>query len=210
MTEQLTSKNRLLIEDPNTGITVKISPGASTDEVPTSQVLGSLRELVFARNSLVMHIENLTATVKSSQREIDNIEGTIIPELLVDCPNLDRIVFPDGTQLQIKDRLDASIAVEDEQKRAAAFAWLEANGHGDVIKDQVVMIIGRGEEADKRAKAIEAFTEKHGIDDWTRKRAVHPATLKALITEQLQQGVDVPKETFNVFQQKRAVIKATK
>lgn len=186
---------------------VKLLPGADAGELPSTQELEQLVLLVEQRNSLILEQEKILARSKELTAQVLSLEAQTIPSLLANAPNLDKIIFADGSELQLKDELFASIT---EANRDPAFAWLEGHGHGDVIKDSLTLNLGRGEIAQLRAQALIVAAEQNGVDDYTRKRAVHPGTLQALLKEQLAEGVEVPKETFGVFQQRRAIIKLAK
>jgi hypothetical protein len=148
-----------------------------------------------------------TQAMKELAAEKLKLETDLIPSLMASAGGIDKFTLEDGTAITIKDELYASITQARQQE---AFAWLEAHGHGDVIKDEMKLSLGRGEVAQLRAAAMIIAAEQNGINDYSRKRAVHPGTLAALIREQLGEGVEVPKETFGVHQQRRAVIKLAK
>lgn len=135
------------------------------------------------------------------------LETDLIPSLMASAGGIDKFTLDNGTAITIKDELYASITKAREQE---AFAWLETHGHGDVIKDEMKLALGKGEVAKARAESIIQLMESLGSDDYSRKRGVHPGTLAALIREQLGEGIEVPKETFGVHQQRRAVIKVAK
>lgn len=176
-------------------------------DLPTKEELASLSELVRDWKQCVSLKEAAEAEVKRLNAVIAQYETDFIPALMASAGGVDKLRLDDGTELTVKDELYASISAANQ---VAAFAWLEENNHGDVIKDELKVALGRGSAATERAKNLIAAVEAQGISDYSRKRAVAPNTLQALLKEQLAEGVEIPKETFGVFQQRRAVIKVPK
>jgi hypothetical protein len=176
-------------------------------DLPTKEEMRSLAVLVAEWEQNERDIAETTLTAKLLSERKLKLETDLIPSPMASAGGIDKFTLDDGTSIAIKDELYASITQARQQE---AFAWLEAHGHGDVIKDEMKIGLGRGAVAGERASRLTHELELLGIDDYSRKRAVHPGTLAALIREQLGEGVDVPKETFGVHQQRRAVIKVAK
>lgn len=178
-----------------------------TDNLPTAEELASLDALIAAWQDWQAVLAIAQERAKVAATKIANLETDLIPSLMASAGGIEKFTLHNGTAITLKDELFASVTQANQQ---AAFAWLEEHGHADVIKDELKISLGKGEVAAKRAEALIVACEQNGIDDYARKRAVHPGTLQALLKEQLAEGVDVPKETFGVFQQRRAVIKLAK
>jgi hypothetical protein len=176
-------------------------------DLPTKEEMQGLAVLVAEWQSNEDAIAMFTEQLKGHSARKLKLETDLIPSLMAQAGGIDKFTLEDGTSIAIKDELYASITQARQQE---AFAWLEAHGHADVIKNELKLALGRGPNADASAALLIEHAEALGIDDYTRKRAVHPGTLAALIREQLGEGVDVPKETFGVHQQRRAVIKLAK
>jgi hypothetical protein len=100
----------------------------------------------------------------------------------------------DGSQVTIVSDIKTSIPAKH---RDAAFDWLRKNGHGSIIKNDVVVSFGRGEEEEAAM-----FIETVAADEHTykHKEDVHWQTLKAFVKEQLENGVDVPADLFGLFE----------
>lgn len=176
-------------------------------DLPTKEEMSSLAVLVAEWEQNESAIGIATEQMKALAAHKLKLETDLIPSLMASAGGIDKFTLDNGTAITIKEELFASIT---QAKQQEAFAWLEAHGHGDVIKDEMKLSLGRGEVAQRRASAMIVAAEQNGIDDYSRKRAVHPGTLAALIREQLGEGVEVPKETFGVHQQRRALIKLAK
>lgn len=176
-------------------------------ELPTTEELAGLDALITLWDANEQQIANLTLLLKECNASKTKIETDLIPSLMASAGGIEKFALADGRSVTLKDELYASVS---EANRAAAFAWLEAHGHGDVIKDELKFALGKGPMAAAIAEELIADAEGLGIDTYSRKRGVHPSTLQALLKEQLAEGVEIPKETFGVFQQRRAIIKTAK
>lgn len=175
--------------------------------LPTPQEMAALSDLIVEWETNVRFIAASEQAMKTLQARKQQLEIDLIPNLMASAGGIDNFTLNNGTAIKIKDELFASISAA---KQKEAFAWLEANGHGAVIKNEMKLSLARGEAAVEQVNAILKACEAAGIDDYSQKQAVHSATLAALIREQLAEGVEVPKETFGVHQQRRAIIKLAK
>ena len=85
---------------------------------------------------------------------------------------------------------------KDPDKSAACYQWLEDNGLGDIIKNNVGMSFGKGENED--AKKLEQTIKDLGFIPEV-KVSVHPSTLKATVKQLVKDGKSVPDNFFNLF-----------
>lgn len=177
------------------------------DELPTREELASLNALIEQWDANERRLAELAELTSGANAIKAKIELDLIPSLMATAGNIERFDLADGRRVEIKPELYASISKANE---AQAFSWLESNGHSAVIKDELKIGLGKGEKASECARALINTLEEMGVDDYSRKRGVHTGTLAALIREQLAEGVEVPKETFGVHQQRRAIIKLAK
>lgn len=173
-------------------------------ELPTKDELEQLSSLMEQWEWLKLNEQVLQEAVKKNAADIERLECEAIPGLMAAAGNIEKFKLSDGRSVSLKDELYANIS---EANRASAFAWLESHNLGDVIKDTLTVQLGKGKQADQRSKSLMEYLDGLGVTTYQRKRAVAPNTLQALLREQIEEGRDVPKETFSVFQRKRAVIK---
>ena len=95
----------------------------------------------------------------------------------------------------------------NKNNRDAAHEWLRQQGHGDIIKNQVSVSFGKGEDD----TALETMTllEKEGLFP-DQKESVHPSTLKAFVKERIESGDNAftpdTQKLFSVYQGKRTKI----
>jgi hypothetical protein len=91
-----------------------------------------------------------------------------------------------------------------KEREVEAFRWLRDHGHGDLIKNVVSSTFGKGED-DMASQALFLLEESGFSAD--QKQAVHPATLKAFVKEQVEKGENIPLDLLGVFIGTKAEIK---
>ena len=85
---------------------------------------------------------------------------------------------------------------KDPDKSAACYQWLEDNGLGDIIKNNVGMSFGKGEN--QEAKLLEDTIKNLGFIPEV-KVSVHRSTLKATVRQLIKDGKTVPDNMFSLF-----------
>ncbi len=108
--------------------------------------------------------------------------------------------------LKLDEAIQAGIT---EANKADAFAWLNKNGHGDLIKRQIVIEFSRDQQK-LALKFMRDLAQRKTPLNPVIKETVHAATLKAFVKEQRQAFIDdqknpddaVPVTTFGVFKQR--------
>ena len=78
----------------------------------------------------------------------------------------------------------------------SAYTWLRENGLGDIIKNEVAVQFGKGE--DNKAQELLDLAVREGYEP-SQKQKVEPITLKALYRERVEAGLDMPSDSFNIF-----------
>lgn len=167
--------------------------------------MGRLSELVVAQLGLEDEIEELSLRLQDLNDRYERIRKDQIPTLM-DELNLTKLTTKDGHVLELKDVVNASIPKE-EPRRSSAFAWLKREGHGDIIKNEVKVLFGRGE--DEKAEELLERLEADGLEP-QRMVSVHPQTLSALVRTLRREGRNVDAECLSIYEAKIAKIKRVK
>lgn len=126
-----------------------------------------------------------------------------LPEAMKEA-GVDEIKLENGAKVSVKPDISFSIS---EERKPAAYGWLEANNYGGIIKTEVRSPFAKG-ELDKAKELVVELSQK-GISA-SLDRDVHYQTMKAFIKERLSEGVDLPLETFGVTQFDKATVKLPK
>ena len=161
----------------------------SVTQIDSTKTLSD--EVIKLRNleDQVKASEEHTKTLKEKARELSQI---VIPQMMKEM-NITKLKLKDGASIEVSNFYSAKIILE---KQEAAFNWLRSNGLGDIIKNDVTVTFGRGE--DNKAMAYATLAKGQGYEP-VQKIGVHPQTLKAVVRERTESGQDLPADLFNTF-----------
>ena len=137
---------------------------------------------------------SLEEQVKNKKEEIDEISSRIIPELLAE-QGLSAIKLADGSNVSVKKEFRCTLP-KDEVKREAAYKWLRDQGLGAIIKNNIFVTFGKGE--DDKAKQLLNLAAENGFDPQQKSDAAWN-TLTALFQERVESGLDMPSDVFNTW-----------
>ena len=137
---------------------------------------------------------SLEEQVKNKKEEIDEISSRIIPELLAE-QGLSAIKLADGSNVSVKKEFRCTLP-KDEVKREAAYKWLRDQGLGDIIKNNIFVTFGKGE--DDKAKQLLNLAAENGFEPQQKSDAAWN-TLTALFQERVESGLDMPSDVFNTW-----------
>ena len=121
-------------------------------------------------------IESDEKKLKEKKERLRQISGETIPTMMSEM-SLTELKLKDGSRVLVKPFYAARITSE---KQEAAFNWLRENGLGDIIKNDVTVTFGRGE--DNKAMAYAILARGQGYEP-VQKVSVHSSTLKAVVRE---------------------------
>ena len=152
-----------------------------------------LSDKVLELKDLEDEIANAEESLKKLKEKAKVVSSVEIPAMMDDM-QITKLKLKDGESVEIKKVYGASIP-KDQQE--TAFQWLRNNGLGDVIKNDITVTFGRGE--DNKAAAYADLAKGQGFEP-VQKIGVNPMTLKALVRERLENGQDVPEELFKPFE----------
>ena len=160
---------------------------------------GDLSSQVVKLKKLEDELAEVEAHVKELKKQIDMVGGEVIPTMMQEM-NISTMKLADGSAVEVKPVYGASIPVA---KKEEAFKWLRDNDLGDLIKNEVTVSFGRNE--DNKASNYANLAQGQGYQP-VQKLKVEPMTLKALVRERIENGLDMPSELFNVFAGSRTKI----
>jgi|TARA_Y100000401_G_scaffold84658_1_gene69937 hypothetical protein len=141
--------------------------------------------------------------LKEVKRKVELVSAEVIPTMMQEM-NISTLKLADGTSVEVKPVYGASIPAD---KREEAYKWLRENGLGDLIKNEVTVAFGRSE--DDKAQQYAVLAQGQGYEP-VQKLKVEPMTLKALVRERVENGLDMPSDLFNVFTSNRTKITRNK
>lgn len=168
-----------------------------------TELCESLQELEKKQEEAEQYLSDIKAT-------IEDLSTKRIPDKLLEL-GVTELKLSNGAKVSTSKKYIASIP-KDPDKSKEAFDWLIQNGHGAIIKKQLVVPYtfedSEGTLPENIKTAIESLKSLGVtfIDDGT----VAWQTLRAFVKEQFESGEDVsdfPKELFNVYIQNVTKIK---
>lgn len=164
--------------------------------LPTESIdLTELQRLAEAQARAEAKVKNIEAQLNAAKDELREIAERRLPELM-DSIGLDTFTTQSGLKIKVKEIIRASIPKANEHR---AFAWLRATGNGALIKRQLTVSFGMGEDDEADNLSTELSSEYEDVQD---KTSVHQSTLKSFITKKLQEGENIPIELFGVHRQR--------
>ena len=173
------------------------------DSMKKTNNIQSLADQVERLESLNARLALQEDNMKSTKKDIERLSGEVIPTMMTEM-GLSELKLQDGSHLKVSTSYKAHIT---EANKQAAFNWLRDNGLGDIIKNEISVSFGRGE--DNKAAHYAELAKGQGLDP-TQKLKVEPMTLKALVRERSEAGKEMPTEIFGVFTENKTTIKRNK
>lgn len=181
-----------------------VIPIAEIEGIDTSGVeaddLATLKELGVTLNDLDQRIMGAEVAVSDLKAKRKQVAEELIPDLM-NKVGLKLVQLEDGTKIKVDEFVDARI-----QDANTAFDWLRATNNESIIKNQISVSLGRGDDA--KAQEILALLKDKDVDA-DLKITVHNQTLKAFCRDALDNpelAESLPREAFGIYQGKRAKI----
>jgi uncharacterized protein YfcZ (UPF0381/DUF406 family) len=152
-----------------------------------------LSDKVLELKNLEDEIANAEQSVKKLKEKAKQVSTVEIPAMM-DEMQITKLKLKDGESVEIKKIYGAYISPDQQE---AAFTWLRNNGLGDIIKNDITVTFGKGE--DNKAAEYAVLAKGQGYEP-VQKIGVHPQTLKAMVRERLEANQDVPSDLFKPFE----------
>jgi len=160
----------------------------------------TLSEKVMELKDLEDEITNAEESVKKLKEKARIISQIEIPQMM-ETMNIKKLKLKDGESVEVTKFYSASIPDENKE---AAFTWLRNNGLGDIIKNDITVTFGRGE--DNKAMTYATLAKGQGFEP-VQKVGVHPQVLKAVARECHESGIEMPSDYFKTYVGNRTKIK---
>ena len=152
----------------------------------------TLSDKIIKLKDLEDEIENAEQGISKLKEQARYISQIEVPQMMEEM-HITKLKLKDGESVEIKKIYGASITLENQEQ---AFTWLRNNGLGDIIKNDVTVTFGRGE--DNKAQQYAVLAKGQGYEP-VQKIGVHPQTLKAVVRERLESGQEMPSDLFKTY-----------
>mgnify|MGYP003649467965 CR=1 FL=1 len=160
------------------------------DNVETTQISEECKRL----KNIEDEIERTEESLKNLKTMADDIGSRVIPELLAE-QGLSGINLKDGSSVTVKREYRCTVPKEEDRKQIA-HKWLRDQGLGDIIKNNVFVTFGKGE--DNKAQQLLDLAASNGFQP-QQKSDVAWNTLTALFQERVESGLDMPSDVFSTW-----------
>jgi hypothetical protein len=158
--------------------------------------------------TMTAEIAEMEQALKARKAELQKIMMEELPSLMME-ESLQEFKLESGAMVKIKNIVSGSLpapgaidrAKGDDKKELIArlkegLAWLRKNKAGDLIKNQVSVLLPAG--ADKIAQEAAAALRKLKLSP-VRTMTIHPQSLNGYLREAIANGKDIPQKTFSLF-----------
>ena len=157
-------------------------------------------------SSLVKDLDQLTIDINKKEEELKSLK---LQKHLMSTEQIPTMMDEMGVQrldvenlsVSLKPLINASIP---PTRREEAYQWLRENDLDDIIKNDVILSFGKGE--DNIAGDIMYDLEQRGMHP-EKKTHIHSMTLKAFIRERVEKGLPIDLDLFGAFVARTADIK---
>ena len=162
------------------------------DSVTQIDASKTLSDKVIELRNLEDQIATSEDKIKLLKEEAKQISNFDIPTMMEEM-NISKLKLKDGASVEVKPFYGAYITPDKQEE---AFSWLREHGLGDIIKNDVTVTFGMGE--DNKATAYAVLAKGQGYEP-VQKIGVHAQTLKAVVRERTESGQNMPADLFNTF-----------
>lgn len=167
-------------------------------EVSTEK-LKQLSFLAITQLSIEEKIKEAEEKLEGLKDRLKVISQVKIPSLMAEIGMSD-FTLTNGAKVKVQPFFSGKI---DDENREACIQWLDANGHGALMKKALVLDFGDVKKADweylsKKIKEI-VYEAEHVQIETELKQGVHHKTLEAFIREQVTGGKEFPLELFKAY-----------
>ena len=169
----------------------------------SSSKLDGVSRLAQEASLLEKEIARYEQFAKEKKQALHKITDEQLPEALEEM-GLQKFTLTDGAEISVKPIYSASIP---RDRKEEAFEWLRNHEFGDLVKNNVTVTFGRGE--DETAKDFVSLCGSQGFVP-SQLEKVEPMTLKAWLRERVEAGDAIPLDLFGAFISQRAIIKRSK
>lgn len=170
------------------------------NKVPTNEELSEITALVNQQLELEAKVSDAEAELESLNERLKYVRENLIPNAMASV-GMKEFKLSNGMKLTIKEDVFASIR---KDRTYEALRWLDEKDLGGVIKTEVSVSFGRGNNTE--AHRLFEYCKIQGYDA-SEKESVHSQTLKALVKEQMARGLAFPEDLFSITPFKKAVVK---
>lgn len=161
--------------------------------------LATVSRLASALEAYEQELAELAKKSEEVKAQIERLETDLIPAAM-DKIGMADFRLTNGAKVVVQPITRASIPKPRQQE---AFAWLRANNAGSLIKQEINLSFGKGQ--DKKAAQTLQILQDMGLNP-ENKEAIAWNTLTAWVKGQLADGANLPKDILGIWVGRKAKI----
>lgn len=166
-----------------------------------------LNTLVHEQLMAEEEVARAEASLSQAKKRLARLSEYVIPDVMEEM-GINEYKTNDGLTIKLKQAIRASIS---EVNRSDAFGWMTDHNHEAMIKTNIVIerpaLLDDFDNAEELKKALQLVMD---ILPSTENKSIHSSTLSAFVRDKLEDGEEIPLDTFSVFRQVTSVIKTSK
>lgn len=171
------------------------------DAIASDEELSKVASLARTQRDQEQRVATIEAQLKVAKNNLRKTCEDLLPTLLTEL-GLASITLADGSQVVIDETLYASIAKKNKIKAAQ---WMADHGQGSLVRNDVNLTLGTGEQ--EKLIRLTAMLDSTEFSEYSLTSSMNTGSVKAVIKELLEQGVDVPLELFGAHYVRKSIIK---
>ena len=165
----------------------------------TQDQLTLIRRACERQRRLASEVEACEEKLSDTKAQLRNVSESVIPDLL-DEAGVSEIKLDTGEKVTVRPFYTGEANGQEQ------FDWLEANGHGDIISNQVIVDLGKGVMPGV-ADTVLKLLDEAGYTTAVNKQGVHFQTMRGWVREQVENGEETPMSLFKIYIGRKAHIK---
>lgn len=175
---------------------------ADYETMPQADKMEQLARLAKQQLDLETEVNEASNKLETAKKRLKDVQEGLLPDLM-DELKLQKFSTKDGISIEVKETIRASPGGSKDLERFMRVCnWLKEHGHGRLIKRDISVQFGVGEEefANQLLDQMRPVVDELGknlVDDSN----INTMTFSAFVREQLDAGKEVP-DYFNVFRQR--------
>lgn len=166
------------------------APSFVSPDEPSQDKIATAKAAVRQLAHEMARMGELEKLLEDSRARVTDLSQRVVPDAL-DAAGVDRVGLPElGVDVRLEPWTRA-VLPKDPNARARGLGWLVSNGHGDIIKNDVSLSLGRGAH-NEALSLVQELSSRFPEAKVTCREDVHHMTLTAFVREQLAKGEPVP------------------
>lgn len=179
---------------------------AEPEKVDAAYVYKLIGQIESCDHDIEIADEQLKIAKEARRKLVEDV----IPEVM-DEVGMEEMKTREGDLLFIDAKTRCSIKAK---KKLDALKWLDENGHGKMIKRQLVVDLGNDSiDVDKQCRGAintQFLNKENPVPDMKTEKKVEPSTLTKFADGEMKAGRELPEDFFSVFTQRTAKVKVAK